>query len=285
MKISQISNKNKKVIYFIVTLSLVVMIGIFSNVFSKKVDAIGLCTGIVNPTIRVDIDGQTFWGSGSITVPSGAQVPFTVWTYSDPSSPNSITYPGGATTYPGPCGNLCPSGRSYTTAPINSQGFINIDLTQNCTAPPVPPSTSLSITINVAPPACAISSFTCDADTTLSWSTTNCTSISINTSPVTSSPTSGSKTINAYSTTYTLTAGANTSYATCPAGPTLSATWNDGTQTINRTVSPGVQPSEGFTFRKSGSGTLKFSKCRINGLNGETTSINCPFTIGADIGN
>src|SRR3989344_3744687 len=114
----------------------------------EKASALALCTEVGNPEIRVDIEGQTFWGNDSVTVDYGSSVPFTVYTYAEPSSQNGISYPGGSSGYVGPDSG----GRSYSTYGMTSSGSIDVWLAQNCDGDP-PPDANVSITINpVNPP-------------------------------------------------------------------------------------------------------------------------------------
>ncbi len=141
--------------------------------------------------IQIDIaGGPSFTATGdpaggvdpnatySISVPSGTVIDFSVYTFAEPSSFNSINYPkssGGSFGYPGPQGYTGP--RTYSSDPITTGGHtIQVQLTQNCQTP-FPPNgwdpyvVTMTININLtAPPVCAIDSIYAD-DMTPSYNT------------------------------------------------------------------------------------------------------------------
>lgn len=125
------------------------------------------------------------------------------------------------------------------------------------------------------PSACAIGSFTCDPNATLSWSTSNCSSVSV--SPTVGSVPATGNTQGQVGTTYTLTADGSTSFASCPA-PTLT-TSGGGSQT----VTPGTTVTlPGFNFSNTGqSGSLiHYQNCVPDasggGLTPNDVSVSCP---------
>ncbi|MFA5991790.1 MAG: hypothetical protein WC794_06120 [Candidatus Doudnabacteria bacterium] len=258
----EVLSKTQKIIYSLATFGVIVLFALIINMPVNKASALGLCSDVIDPTIRVDIDGQTFWGDASITVPIGSALPFTVWTYAEPSSVNSISYPGGFNTYPGPCGYLGCPGRSYTTSPINSPGTINVQVVQNCSGG-TPPEASLTINIGLPASVCAINTFTCDGNATLAWGTSNCSSVSI--SPSVGVVSSTGNTQGTVGSSYTLTADSNTTVRTCPS-PALNSVWQEsGSHTMSKTVTPDQQITVPFNFSNTGeSGSvLKNTGCNI----------------------
>ena len=251
--------KKHKIIFSLAALGVIILAAMVMNLPPKTVSAIGLCSDVGTPTIRVDINSQTYWGDASITVPAGSVLPFTVWTYAEPSSPNSITYPGGSNTYPGPCGILGCPGRSYTTSAINSPGAIVVNVTQNCSGG-IPPEATLTINIGLPAATCAINTFTCDpATATLAWGTSNCSSVSINNGVGVVPPTGNTQGL--VGTVYTLTADSKTSTATCPA-PTLTTTGGG-----SRTVTPGTTitlPSFNFDNTGESGSVIHYNNCEKN---------------------
>jgi len=144
--------------------------------------------------------------------------------------------------------------------------------------------------VRVKPLVCTISTFTCDANATLNWSTANCTSASIDNGIGAVPVPDGSKTNNSYSTIYNLTVSNSisgiTSSAACPAAPTLTAYWNEsGTGSLNKAVTPGQTYSVPFTFKKAGSGSLRFKRCYYSNPNLEPTNVICSTPVGAEIPN
>lgn len=227
--------------------------------------AIGLCSTVADPSIQLTILGQTFTGDGSITVSPGSVLNFHVDTYAEPSTPNSISYPGGSYSYPGPSGYMG-SGRDYTTTAINSATSINVWIgPNNCQADPNPGNeASLTLNINLTAPACAIQSFTCDGNATLAWSTSNCSSISV--SPTVGSVPATGSTQGQVGTSYTLTADGNTSFTSCPA-PALNSSWQEGGSSISKTVTPGSSITVPLNFSNTGqSGSV------INNVSCDVTS-------------
>jgi len=150
---------------------------------------------------------------------------------------------------------------------------------------------SLNSTLTITRPlVCTISSFTCDSNATLNWSTANCDSASIDWGIGAVPVPTGSKTNNTYGRTYTLTAinsiSSMTSPFTCPAAPTLTAYWNENSSAnLNKAVTPGQTYSVPFTFKKAGSGSLRFKGCYITPQGGETTRVECLTPVGAEIPN
>ena len=81
---------------------LIAMLLVAGLAHPKTSTALGLCSVVGSPSIQLDIVGQSFTSDGSITVNPGSVLSFHVNTYAEPSSPNGISYPGGAFSYPGP---------------------------------------------------------------------------------------------------------------------------------------------------------------------------------------
>lgn len=135
------------------------------------------------------------------------------------------------------------------------------------------------------PPPCTTNSFTCAADRTLAWSTSNCSAVSVkNPSNTTISTFPTGSTVVSVGGVYALNADSNTSYATCPApAPILKAVWNEtNTTTISKTVSAGGSINLPFTFSNIGQpGSKIYVDCAKGsvdsniGINGVTTPI-CP---------
>ncbi len=249
----QVLSKTQKIIFSLATLGIIVLFAVIINMPVNVASAVGECDMVGAPTIRVDIDGQTFWGDGSITVLAGSTLPFTVWTYAEPSSPNSISYPGGSNAYPGPCGYLGCPGRSYTTSAINSPGTIVVNVTQYCSGG-APPEASLTINIGLPSATCNINTFTCDGNATLAWGTANCSSVSItsNSSQVIGVVPATGSTQGTVGTSYTMTADSKSSTITCPA-PALNSAWQEsGSPTLNKTVTPNTQITVPLNFSNTG---------------------------------
>ncbi len=135
-------------------LSIIFLLG-FVGIFSspQKASALIRCDLATAPNISVDINGQTFTSSGSFTVPSGTALPFTVYTYSEPSSVNGLTYPSSTRNYVGPDH----TGRIYNTTAISTPTYIFVWLSYNCDTDfgEPPPDAELMIDIGVTgnPPA------------------------------------------------------------------------------------------------------------------------------------
>ena len=123
-------------------------------------------------------------------------------------------------------------------------------------------SASSSFTIT-RPSACAIGTFTCDPNATLSWSTQNCSSVSI--SPVIGGVGGTGSTQGQVGTTYTLTADGNTTSAHCPA-PALT-TSGGGSQT----VTPGTTvnlPNFDFSNTGESGSVIHYQDCKGSGSGG-----------------
>lgn len=282
--------------------------------YPNKSSAIGLCSVVGNPTVRIDIAGQSFTSDGSITVAAGSMLPFTVYTYAEPSSINTITYPNQSFSYPGPCGYLGCPGRSYTTDPINSQGQIQVFIEQYCSGLN-PPEATVTVTVNVSEPVCSINSFTADSSnipyntgTTLrfsfgggsfSWAI-SLLSGSVNSTPISGVGSAGTASTNNLTATQTyrlscnggqavrdLTVSVQAAPPPPPSAATLDAYWVEtGTANLNKTVTPGQSYSFPFKFKKVGSGKLFFNNCTIYGEHGESpTNVYCYLTPGAEIYN
>lgn len=117
--------------------------------FLKPTPAHGLanCSVVAPPTITINIGGTNYTTDGGVLVAKGSLVPFTVYTYAEPSSQNSISYPSSnPPTYPGPSA----SGRSYTTTAINSTGEIAVMIIENCVPDPNPGETA-TLTLALEP--------------------------------------------------------------------------------------------------------------------------------------
>ncbi len=127
---------------------LILVLGTFLS--PEKVSAREYCEFLGNPTITVNIAGQTFSSDGSITLSPGAYS-FNVYTYAEPSSTNGISFPGGYFEYTGPNRN----GRGYTTD--GNSGTIIVWITQECISSgpsglTEPPQAFLYLTINFTTP-------------------------------------------------------------------------------------------------------------------------------------
>jgi len=134
--------------------------------------------------------------------------------------------------------------------------------------------------VRVKPLACTINSFTCSANT-LSWSTSNCDTRSIN-NGVGYVGATGS-TAGTGGTTYTMTswnADSNaTSLATCPASvtPAISAKWTENnTTTIIKDVTPGETITVPFEYWNSGDNgsAVNVTECDGQVVSGSVSSNN-----------
>lgn len=118
------------------------------------VSAIALCSTLSAPVITVKMNsgttsnGASYTNNASVTYnPVPTTVNFTVTIGSEPSSPTSITYPGGSNNTAG-----FTSG-SFTTSSMTSTGTIHVGVVQNCQIDSSePPSKSVDITLNPAAP-------------------------------------------------------------------------------------------------------------------------------------
>lgn len=142
----------KQKIYLSIILPVFVFVFVFlfggtALLSPKKASAWAVCSLSSYPTISVNINGYgSFSGNNSITVDSGTSLSFTVHTYANGGSNNSVAYSGaGRTDYTTPS----PTGRSYSISNITGTSFIDVWLTQYCDAGEQPPDASVYITINV----------------------------------------------------------------------------------------------------------------------------------------
>lgn len=111
-----------------------------------KVQATALCSTLGSPTIEIEINGNKYSGNSSVFVTPGDPVWFSVVTIAEPSSQNTISYPGGSNSYSGPSS----AGRPYTTSDINSAGQITVFIEQYCTPDPSTGPTK-TVTVNLIP--------------------------------------------------------------------------------------------------------------------------------------
>lgn len=134
---------------------------------------------------------------------------------------------------------------------------------------------------------CVINSFTCSAST-LSWDTSSsCTSRTIN-NGVGNVGVSGSAnvSIGIYELTVSNGETGDFSSAACDGGATLTASWNaTGNSYTTLPVTSGQTFSIPFTFRKSGSGSLKFQGCGVSSANipQNQITVSCLTPVGAEI--
>jgi len=173
------------------------------------------------------------------------------------------------------------NGFSGTTIDVSSwpAGIYTLTLTSDSEVETVGTNVSLNSTITITrPSACAISSFTCDGDATLAWNTSDCSSRSI--SPTIGSVVAVGNTQGTVGTTYTLTADSNTSTAHCPA-PTLTSGWQEnGSPTLDKTVTPGTSITVPFDFSNTGqSGSvINDTKCAggtVTGIDPDLVGVTC----------
>ncbi len=125
---------------------------IIGSVFSfnlTKVQATALCSTLGSPTVEIKINENTYSGNSSVFVTPGDPVWFSVVTIAEPSSQNTISYPGAI---PSTIQYNAPSstGRSYTTSDINSAGQITVFIEQYCTPDPSTGPTK-TVTVNLIP--------------------------------------------------------------------------------------------------------------------------------------
>src|SRR5258708_24434236 len=123
----------------LILLAILVMGGLF--IHAPKAAALGLCSEVGTPSVRIQIDGYGPFDSrgvyffDTITVTSGTRFKFTVYTFAEPSSSNNISYPFRSQSYSAP--NR--TGRLYTDmATITSNASISVQIAQNCQADPNP---------------------------------------------------------------------------------------------------------------------------------------------------
>ncbi|KKR64796.1 MAG: hypothetical protein UU06_C0040G0005 [Parcubacteria group bacterium GW2011_GWB1_40_5] len=161
--------------FFII--SVVLLIGIVylnpTHVYGLGVCAPDFPGSVGTPRITVDINGTSYSENNSVTVQSGSKVSFVVHTYAEPSSVNTVSYPGGSNMYYAPNSG----GRSYTTETMNSNGTIYVSVEQNCDEEwddasghhgPFPaPFKEISINLNVSSPSvngsCSPTHYNCSA--------------------------------------------------------------------------------------------------------------------------
>ena len=271
--------------FVLVTFVLTIFVNFF--VLDKRAQAASCPEDwIYTPQIEVNIASNTFFSDsgGSVDLPYGVSIPFTVGSHNHPpSSIITVTYPyGSVTTYPSQSDGVF---RSFTIPAIyeaiNGGRSLNVSLNPNCTYPighpqvgePMP-VVNLNLPIYVTAPSCVLSSFTCDGNATLAWSTTNCSSRSI--SPTIGSVVGTGNTQGTVGTSYTLTADGITSTAYCPA-PAL-ATTGGGSQT----VTPGQSvtlPSFNFNNTGESGSVIHYQDCvdTPDPTGGITTNyIDCP---------
>ncbi|OHB14618.1 MAG: hypothetical protein A2431_04170 [Candidatus Zambryskibacteria bacterium RIFOXYC1_FULL_39_10] len=254
------------------------------------------------PQIEVNIASNTFYSDsgGSVNLPYGVSIPFTVGSHNHPpSSIITITYPyGSVATYPSQSDGTF---RSLTIPAINEavngERSLNVSLNPNCTyvvglpqqGEPAP-TVNLNIPIYVtAPSTCTIDTFICSVGV-LSWSTSNCTTRSIDNGIGSVGP--AGNTAGTNGTTYVMQASnsgsSKTSSATCP-NASLSASWNQTgtTNLIINNVTPGQVVPLSFKFWKVGDGSLKFSRCfpGSGAIPSNNILVICPTPFGAEISN
>src|SRR3989344_1674863 len=125
---------------------------------------IAQCSTLGTPGIIIRIGGVDYTSDTTVSVTPGQTVSFTVKTIAEPDSANDITYPNIV-----PIFYTAPSatGRSYTTAVINSVGEINVNIEQNCQPDPnFGPSNSVTIALNPSVNGvCAVTHYNCTAGT------------------------------------------------------------------------------------------------------------------------
>ncbi len=304
--------------------SILILIFIFNFfVATNKVEAAS-CPDDWNytPQIEVNIASNTFYSDsgGSVDLPYGVSIPFTVGSHNHPpSSIITITYPyGSVETYPSQSDGVFRSLEiPAINEAVNGERSLNVSLNPNCTyAVGLPqqgepaPTVNLNIPIYVtAPSTCTISSFSADNElnvpyntgTTLrfsfgggsfSWAISLLTG-SVNSTPTSGVGSSGTASTNNLTATQTYRLSCNGGQATrdltvsVQPPPTLTAYWDENSSaTLNKTVAPGQSYSIPFTFKKVGSGSLRFSKCSfVPPSGGEGVEVVCPTPVGTEISN
>ena len=226
--------KHKFSKFFALTI-LVIVGGSFLN--PTPANGIAQCSTLGTPGIIIRIGGVDYTSDTTVSVTPGQTVSFTVKTIAEPDSANDITYPNIV-----PIFYTAPSatGRSYTTAVINSVGEINVNIEQNCQPDPnFGPSNSVTIALNPSVNGvCAVTHYNCTAGTSAnnvngaSAYTWNCNGIS--------GGTNASCTEN--KSTYTVSATANSGGSVTSQNPQTSTG-----AAVSFNISPNVITSATFT--------------------------------------
>ena len=215
--------------------------GTYSNPSSIFINASGHTTFIC-------IGGMAFRGTyldWVITNSSGQTMASGVWgtpgTWDNPIAGGAVNYDGSPLGFSNGYG-----GESVSVSSWPAGTYTLRYTSSGATGYGVDTTASLSSSFTITRPSlCVINSFSCDGYATLAWSTSGCSSVSLNNGASTNNYSTGNTT-GVVGTTYTLTADGNTSSRTCPV-PSLTVS-GGGSQS----VSPGQQVTLPFSFSNTG---------------------------------
>src|SRR3989344_8306045 len=83
------SMKNKNLNFFLL-IFIIFVVGFCLNPI--PVHGVALCSSVNTPGIVININGQNYSNNATINVSQGAEIPFTVYVFAEPSSRNTINY-------------------------------------------------------------------------------------------------------------------------------------------------------------------------------------------------